>query len=159
MKIVGDSIVDTVIEYANVRFGVELSVEHVSRQLKGKSLSQTLELVDAIKNDNSDLFSDIIDMSVEESGYGTAGTARQSTATVRAQNTAVDQANRTNKVASAVRGGGADRYTAGSNKAPTGTRTPVDPDDVQRQQNAAAAAGNAQEIDRLRDLINKVARR
>jgi len=47
---------------------------------------------------------------------------------------------------------------AGSNKTSTGSRSVADPSDNQRNQNSAQANSNSQEIDRLKDLVMKVAR-
>ena len=69
MDIKHQSIVDTIIEYANIKFGVELNVEEVSKQLKNMSFQETLKVVDSIKNENDDLFSDLIDMSAVNEGY------------------------------------------------------------------------------------------
>jgi len=63
MDVKGNSIIDTVIEYANVKFGVELTAEEVSTQLKNMNYRDTLNLVDAIKSEDDDKFSDNIDMS------------------------------------------------------------------------------------------------
>jgi hypothetical protein len=164
MKLQGDSIVDTVIEYANVKFGVELSVDQVSQQLKSMTFGQTLELVDAIKKENDEDFSSLIDMNVAvESGYGTASTyggydrasARQSD-----QETKNAQRRDTNMSAKSARTGSNTRTVAGANKTPTGAKTAVDPEDEQRAANTATAqhadaqaAQNAQELERLRQLI------
>ena len=64
MDVKGNSIIDTVIEYANVKFGVELNMEEVGKQLKNMSYRDTLNLVDAIKSENDEMFSNNIDMSV-----------------------------------------------------------------------------------------------
>jgi len=63
MDVKGNSIIDTVIEYANVKFGVELNVEEVGKQLKNMSYRDTLNLVDAIKSENDEMFTNNIDMS------------------------------------------------------------------------------------------------
>jgi hypothetical protein len=63
MDVKGNSIIDTVIEYASVKFGVELTAEEVSKQLKNMNYRDTLNLVDAIKSEDDDKFSDNIDMS------------------------------------------------------------------------------------------------
>ena len=63
MDVKGNSIIDTVIEYANVKFGVELNVEEVGKQLKDMSYRDTLNLVDAIKSENDEMFTNNIDMS------------------------------------------------------------------------------------------------
>jgi hypothetical protein len=164
MKLQGDSIVDTVIEYANIKFGVELSVDQVSQQLKNMTFGQTLELVDAIKKENDEDFSSLIDMNVAvESGYGTASTyGGYDRASARQSDQEAKNAQRrdTNMAAKSVRPGSNTRVVAGANKAPTGVKTPVDPEDEQRavnsataQQADAQAAQNAQELERLRQLI------
>ncbi len=166
MKIQGDSIIDSVVEYAHMQFGVELSIEEVSKQLKELSLGQTLELVTALKRSNDDEFSRIIDLSVAvestdltaESGYGTPATPSASRATVRKQAVSANQANRQAKIASVTRAGGSKRVTAGSKKAPTGTTTVKDPDDQQRNANSSSAHANSNEINRLKDLIGKLAK-
>lgn len=63
MDVKGNSIIDTVIEYANVKFGVELDMEQVGKQLKNMNYRDTLNLVDAIKSENDEIFSNNIDMS------------------------------------------------------------------------------------------------
>lgn len=63
MDVKGNSIIDTVIEYANIKFGVELNAEEVGQQLKNMNYRDTLNLVDAIKSEDDDKFSDNIDMS------------------------------------------------------------------------------------------------
>ena len=49
MKIQGDSIVDTVIQFAKLHFNKKLEVEYVSDQIKKLSFAKNLELVDSIK--------------------------------------------------------------------------------------------------------------
>ena len=44
MEIQGNSIIDTVIEYANVKFGVEMTAEQASKQLQNMTFSDTLRL-------------------------------------------------------------------------------------------------------------------
>ena len=164
MKLTGDSIVDTVIDYANVKFGVEMDMEQVSKQLKNMTFSQTLQLVDAIKNEDDDKFADYIDMSVtNETGYGTGNTSG-SAATNRSYNQAQrnDDRRDTNLAMKSIRRGSNDRFVAGGQKAATGVRTAVDPAQKQRDANAQSSANNAsmadqnsKEIARLRQLINK----
>lgn len=157
MKIKNNSIIDTIIEYANVKFGVDLSPEAVSAELKDLGLTKTLALIDAIKTDNSDVFLDYIDINVNEDGYGTAGTiAGQSGATTDQANTIVNQQNRQAKLASAPRTASNARTVAGGAKKATGARAAVDPDDQQRQANAAGVEQNASEIDRLRSLVQQI---
>lgn len=157
MKIKNNSIIDTIIEYANVKFGVELSQEAVGAQLKELNLTKTLALVDAIKTDNADVFNDYIDISVEESGYGTAGTiAGQSGATTDQMATIANQQNRQAKLASAPRTASNTRIVAGGAKKATAARTAADPDDQQRANNAAGVQQNADEISRLRSLVQQM---
>jgi hypothetical protein len=166
MKIQGDSIIGSVVEYAHMQFGVELSIEEVSKQLKQLSLGQTLELVTALKRSNDDEFSRIIDLSVAvestdltaESGYGTPATSSASRATVRKQSVAANQANRQAKLASTSRSGGGKRITPGSKTVPTGNREIKDPDDQQRDANSSSSQQNSNEINRLKDLITKIAK-
>jgi hypothetical protein len=165
MKLSGDSIVDTVIDYANVKFGVEMEVEQISNQLKNMSFGQTLKLVDAIKNEDDEAFSSYIDMSsVNEQGYGTAATAGTSRATTRDVYQAQHNNDRrdTNLALKSIRSAGSTRAIAGGNKVATGTTTPPDVAAQQRDANTAAtqqidaqADQNSKEIDRLRQLINK----
>ena len=170
MDIQRNSIIDTVIEYANVKFGVEMNPEQLGEQLKQMKFSETLKLVDAIKNEDDTKFSEIIDMSasVEEAGYGSAGTnpggaraaddAKQGAVAARRANIAGQDAARD--------GTAVGRTTAGSAISPTGTGggqgggsgTP-DPDDMERADNAAnissvqqQAQNNSAEIERLKQL-------
>lgn len=157
MQIKNNSIIDTIIEYANVKFGVELSQEAVSAELKDLGLTKTLALIDAIKTDNSDTFLDYIDISVEESGYGSAGTiAGQSAATTDQANTIANQQNRQAKLASAPRTPSNTRTVAGGAKKATGTRAATDPDDQAQANNAAGVQQNADEINRLRSLVQQM---
>lgn len=159
MKILNNSIVDTVIEYANVKFGVELEKDTVSAQLKELGFSQLMQLTSAIKDEDNDLFGDLIDMSVSEA-YGTATTSQPSRATVRSQGTlsATDNRRSTNAELKASRQPSTQRTVAGSNKTSTGTRSVSDPSDEQRNNNSIQSNNNSQEIDRLKDLVMKVAR-
>lgn len=166
MEIVNNSTIDSVIDFANVKFGLELKKDDISEQLKGLSFGDTLKLLDAIKKDDNDSFSSIIDLSrVNEAGYGSINTAKPSNATIRASNNGNDQRDYTNAQQDAQRdSSNPQRYVAGSNKQATGqgaNRTPSnpDPDDVQRAQNSQTAGQaanqanvNAQEIQRLKQL-------
>jgi len=70
MELVNNSTIETVIDFANVKFGMELTKDEVSEQLRNLSFSQTLKLVNSIKADDNDAFADIIDLSaVSESWY------------------------------------------------------------------------------------------
>ena len=285
MKILNNSIVDTVIEYANVKFGVELEKDTVSAQLKERSFGELMQLTSAIKDEDNDQFSDLIDLSIDEAqldelnllaperlyirmpdktykkvdyrnttslhgptsdgatsvkiddvddevikkldldsrldynnerngvkykksdtlaighdhqgglpisdpdimvydydspefksnvsnkiagkivkdideAYGTSTTSQPSSATIRSQGTlaATDNRRATNAELKASRQTSTQRTVAGSNKTSTGSRGVADPSDNQRNQNSAQANSNSQEIDRLKDLVMKVAR-
>ena len=69
MDILNNSIVDTVIEYANVKFGVELDKDALASNLKELSYSEVLGLVDAIKDEDNDKFTDYIDLSAVNEGF------------------------------------------------------------------------------------------
>lgn len=159
MKILNNSIVDTVIEYANVKFGVELEKDTVAAQLKERSFGELMQLTSAIKDEDNDQFSDLIDLSIDEA-YGTSTTSQPSSATIRSQGTlaATDNRRATNAELKASRQTSTQRTVAGSNKTSTGSRSVADPSDNQRNQNSAQANSNSQEIDRLKDLVMKVAR-
>jgi hypothetical protein len=163
MNILNNSTIDTVIDFANVKFGMELTKEQVVSQLKGLSFSQTLKLLSTMKSDDGDGFSEIIDLSAVSEAYGTTQTAQPSRATIRSQGSGVDQRRATISNQDANRDSrGSQRYTAGSRKVPTGdpgprTSSKSDPDDDQRNQNAQGIANNsnqsaynAQEIERLK---------
>ena len=51
MDILNNSIVDSVIEYANVKFGVELDKDSITANIKELNYSEVLKLVDAIKEE------------------------------------------------------------------------------------------------------------
>jgi len=67
MEITNNSTIDSVMDFANVKFGMELTKDEVSTQLRELTFSETLNLLNAIKRDDNDKFSEIINMSVEES--------------------------------------------------------------------------------------------
>ena len=69
MDILNNSIVDTVIEYANVKFGVELDKDALASNLKELNYSEVLGLVDAIKDEDNDKFADYIDLSAVNEGF------------------------------------------------------------------------------------------
>ena len=69
MDILNNSIVDTVIEYANVKFGVELDKDALASNLKELNYSEVLGLVDAIKDEDNDKFADYIDLSAVNEGW------------------------------------------------------------------------------------------
>jgi hypothetical protein len=163
MNIKDNSIVGTIIDYANVKFGLEIKPEEVAVQLKDMSFSDTLRLVDAIKNEKDDVFTSIIDLSaLSESGagYGTSvGGPAGSSADIRDQNANArnDDRRNTNLALKATRSSGPARTVAGANKQPTAApnRPQQDPEAAQVAQNANQSAANSQEIERLKQLINK----
>ena len=63
MDVTNNSTIETVIEFANVKFGMEISREQLVEQLKNLSFSETLKLINSMKADNNDAFSEIIDLS------------------------------------------------------------------------------------------------
>lgn len=69
MEIVNNSTIDSVIDYANVKFGLELNKDDIAEQLKGLSFGDTLGLLDSIKKDDDDKFSSIIDLSRVNEGW------------------------------------------------------------------------------------------
>jgi len=169
MKLAGNSIIDSVIDFANVKFGVELSAEDVSKQLRNMKFSETLKIVDAIKTDNDEQFSDYIDLSAVSEAYGTVNTRTPSGSSSQNQQSQGMVANRRANIANqdAARDGtSVSRSVAGGNKQPTGTGGgqgggggQADPDDIERQQNAAGIQNVQQvvqnqsaEIERLKQL-------
>ena len=64
MEIVNNSTIDSVIDYANVKFGLELKKDDIAEQLKGLSFGDTLKLIDSIKKEDNDTFSSLVDLSL-----------------------------------------------------------------------------------------------
>ena len=69
MDLINNSTIDTVIDFANVKFGMELTKDQVSEQLRNLSFSETLKLINSIKADDNDAFSSIIDLSAVSEGW------------------------------------------------------------------------------------------
>jgi hypothetical protein len=70
MDVINNSTIDTVIDFANVKFGMELTKDQVSEQLRNLSFSETLKLINSIKADDNDAFSEIMDLSaVSENAF------------------------------------------------------------------------------------------
>ena len=69
MEVVNNSTIETVIDFANVKFGMELTKDQVSEQLRNLSFSQTLKLINSMKADDNDAFSEIIDLSAVSEGW------------------------------------------------------------------------------------------
>jgi len=63
MEVTNNSTSESVLDYANVKFGMELEKDQILEQLKQLSFSQTLKLLDSIKKEDNDTFSEIIDLS------------------------------------------------------------------------------------------------
>lgn len=164
MDIQGDSIVDSIIEYANVKFGVELSVENVSKQLKKLSLGKTLDIVDAIKYEDNDLFLDYVDITEEQSynedqsveeAYGTIGTQGPVSSTEKNKEKKANVAAR--RASLPGRSGSNGRVAAGGiNTTSTGARSPKDDDREEREMNAARTNSNRSEIENLKRLVGKM---
>ena len=161
MEIQNNSLIDTIIDYANVKFGIEMPADQAKEQFLELSFDDTLKLIEIIRKEDDESFSNMIDLSIGESGYGVAGTLRgQSAATNRKQQTFYNQQQRREKRAAVKRDkdsrqGGAERGTAGANKSSTGTRSSKDPDDQQRNSNSSQAAANSAEINRLKQLLSR----
>ncbi len=69
MDLTNNSTIETVIEFANVKFGMEITKDQVSEQLRNLSFSQTLKLINSMKADDNDAFSEIIDLSAVSEGW------------------------------------------------------------------------------------------
>ena len=63
MEVTNNSTIDSVIDFANVKFGMEVTRDQIVEQLKDLSFSETLKLLNVIKADDNDAFSEIIDLS------------------------------------------------------------------------------------------------
>lgn len=165
MKITNNSIIDSVIDYANVKFGMEMKQEDVSKQLKLLSYKDTLQLVDAITQENDEKFSEIIDMSAMSEAYGTATTATPSRATARMGNQSAKNAARRSdnySMKDARSGTGAERTVAGAgNMKATGTGSNAnkigkDPDDIDRAANKGQSMANADAINAQQAEIERL---
>ena len=140
MEIVNNSTIDSVIDYANVKFGLELKKEDIAEQLKWLSFGDTLNLIDSIKKEDNDTFSSLVDMSrvneQELDEYGTMNTHKPSNATIRGNN-GNDQRDFTNVYQDAKEIHEPARYVGGSNKqAPTRSNRVQLTDDVQRTESS-----------------------
>ena len=69
MDVINNSTIDTVIDFANAKFGMELTKDQVSEQLRNLSFSETLKLINSMKADDNDAFSEIIDLSAVSEGW------------------------------------------------------------------------------------------
>ena len=63
MEVTNNSTIDSVIDFANVKFGMEVTRDQIVEQLKDLSFSETLKLLNVMKADDNDAFSEIIDLS------------------------------------------------------------------------------------------------
>ena len=68
MEIKNNSIIHTVRDFALENFGVELTDEQISAELRGLNFSGTLQLTSALKDNDKDLFAKYITLDLEE-GY------------------------------------------------------------------------------------------
>lgn len=68
MEIKNNSIIHTVRDFALENFGVELTDEQISAELRDLNFSGTLQLTNALKNNDKDLFTKYITLDLEE-GY------------------------------------------------------------------------------------------
>jgi hypothetical protein len=156
MEIQNNSLIDSVIDYANVKFGIEITADQLKQQFSELSFSDTMKLINIIKTEDDEEFSKMVDLNIGESGYGSAATHHsQSAATDRRGETGFAQQNRQNKVNSVQKGGATARTVAGSNKQSTGSRQSKDPDDQHRQSNSSQASQNSAEINRLKQLLSR----
>ena len=69
MDVTNHSTIDSVIDFANAKFGMELTKDQISSQLRELSFAETLKLLNSIKQDDNDAFSQIIDLSSVSEGY------------------------------------------------------------------------------------------
>ena len=69
MDVTNNSTIDSVIDFANAKFGMELTKDQISSQLRELSFAETLKLLNSIKQDDNDAFSQIIDLSAVSEGY------------------------------------------------------------------------------------------
>jgi hypothetical protein len=172
MNLINGNLVKTVIQFGKDMLGVDLEEKDVSNVIKTLTFSENIQLANALKSDDVEQFSDILEIvpteqPVAEDGYGSVGTQGASASTIKAQGSQDAVAQRRANIAQqdANRDATAPaRTVAGSNIKPTGTgasRQPSnpDPDDVQAAQNAQVASDavqqaqqNAAEIERLKQL-------
>ena len=68
MDLTNNSTIETVIEFANVKFGMEIPRDGLVEQLKNLSFSETLKLINSMKADDNDAFAEIIDLSAFNEG-------------------------------------------------------------------------------------------
>lgn len=161
MKISGDSIVDTIINYANIKFGVEMSEEQVSAQLKELNLSSTLDLLDAIREDNNDGFLDYIDINVQEAGgYGTGASASSRDQSTMKKDQVAMRRQRNREIDAGRDATGGSRTVAGGGKTATGG-SPRSADPAADQRNANTANNNRMqaELERMKQVVRKMANR
>lgn len=148
---------------------IKIDQELLSDSLKELNFTQTLGLLDKMKVMDVQGVTELLNINYDapvEEAYGTVGTQQPSASTIKAQTTKDNNNQRdfTNAQQSQSRAAsGVQRTVAGGNKQATGQGAArsvgVDPDDVQRGQNAAQSGANAQlsnqnaqEIERLKQL-------
>lgn len=160
MKLVNGNLVKSAIQFAKDNFSVDLDEKTVSDTIKSLSFSDNIKIAEIIKNDDMNGFSELFNMEVEEAITPYAAQNAQQ----RANSMQVKNANRraNNAQQDANRDATAKpRTVAGGNKQATGQGAArydkrADPDDVQRNQNAAQSNANAQGIDRNAQEIERL---
>lgn len=162
MKIENGNIVNTIQKFLKQHSKVEVADEEVSSVLRNLNFSQTLELIDNIKDANIEAVADVLGIGLDDvdEAYGTVGTQQPSASTIKATNKKIATADRRDRLASKPSAVVQRAPAAGSAKVKTGgpqgyVPPTADPDDVQRADNQAGVMGNANDIDRLE---NEVAR-
>lgn len=162
MKIENGNIVNTIQKFLKQHSKVEVADEEVSSVLRNLNFSQTLELIDNIKDANIEAVADVLGIGLDDvdEAYGTVGTQQPSSSTIKATNKKIATADRRDRLASKPPAVVQRIPTPGSAKVKTGgpqgyVPPAADPDDVQRADNQAGVMGNANDIDRLE---NEVAR-
>ena len=172
MNLINGNLVKSVMQFGKDALGVDLEEADVSAVIRQLSFSENIRLANALKNDNIEMFSELLDIQPEEEvtedGYGTVGTQSTSASSIKSQGSqdVVAQRRANNSQQDANRDAATPaRTVAGANKQATGTGADrsdpnqVDPDDIQAQQNAQTAGfaaqqaqQNAAEIERLKQL-------
>ncbi len=149
---------------------IKVDQELLSTSLKELNFSKTLGLLDMMKDRDMSGVAELLNINYDDApvdeAYGTVGTQQPSASAIKAQTTKDNNNQRdfTNAQQDQQRAAtGIQRTVAGGNKQATGQGAArsvgVDPDDVQRGQNAAQSNANAQlsnqnaaEIERLKAL-------
>ena len=167
MKLIDGNLVKTAIEFAKQNFNTDLDEKEVSDIVRNLSFSDNMNLADALKNDDGNLFSEFFNLAeIEEATtpYGAqnaqqrAMNTKQNNANRRANNAQQDQQRDSTGGRPAGVPGNRNQRATGQGAARYDKR--ADPDDVERRNNSgnidANAGGidaNRQEIERLKQLV------